>query len=293
MPSVVLSDRALVSVSGMDAQPFLQNIVTTDVDALLPNELRAGALLSPQGKILFDFLLSRDGEAGFRLDCRTAAAADLARRLTMYRLRAKIEIAVRDQIAARIFWHLDSAPESDMPQPSEQREVVDTRFFPPLTVRRSYDADTAPADGSGLWNELRIANGVAESGGDFALGDAFPHDVLLDQNGGVGFKKGCFVGQEVVSRMQHRGTARRRILVAESDFALPAPGTEVIAQGRAIGTLGTVSDNQALALVRIDRVAEAMAGGVPILAGEASIRLHIPPGMRFVLPATGEAAPAD
>lgn len=293
MPSVVLSDRAAVSVSGTEAQPFLQNIVTTDVDALLPEELRAGALLSPQGKILFDFLLSRNGEAGFRLDCRADIAADLARRLTMYRLRAKIEIAVREQGFVGVSWDVESPAGGEASEAVALPELADTRFPRHLRVGRLY-GPAAPHEGEqNAWDDLRIANGVAEGGSDFALGDAFPHDVLLDQNGGVGFRKGCFVGQEVVSRMQHRGTARRRILVATSDLPLPAAGSEVMVQGRAVGTLGTVSGKRALALVRIDRVADAMAGGVPILADAAPIRLQIPPGMRFTFPAADQAAPAD
>src|SRR5690606_16965826 len=99
----------------------------------------------------------------------------------------------------------------------------------------------AAADASSEdWTQLRILHGVAESGADYAAGDAFPHDVLLDQNGGVGFRKGCYVGQEVVSRMQHRGTARRRVLIAKGDADLPASGTEVKAGERAIGTRGSI-----------------------------------------------------
>src|SRR6185312_14806155 len=101
------------------------------------------------------------------------------------------------------------------------------------------------------WNAYRIATGVAESGADYALGDAFPHDVLLDQVGGIGFQKGCYVGQEVVSRMQHRGTARRRVLIVRGKAPLPAPGAEITAGSRAIGALGSVSGNNGLAIVRI------------------------------------------
>lgn len=283
MPSVELPGRSLVTVSGDDAQAFLQNIVTTDVDALPEGELRPCALLSPQGKILFDFLVSRRGE-GFALDCRAAIAGDLAKRLTMYRLRAKVAIAVEEQAFAQVSWQNESTGD---PLP----DLADTRFPEVLRVRRAYGKTAAGGDPS-LWDMLRIAHGVAESGSDYVLGDAFPHDVLLDQNGGVGFRKGCFVGQEVVSRMQHRGTARRRILVAASAMPLPEPGAEITAQGRAIGTLGTVAGAAALALVRIDRVADADAAGVPILAGQAALGLHVPPGMRFAI-AAADAASAE
>src|SRR5690606_25391943 len=115
--------------------------------------------------------------------------------------------------------------------------------------QRSYDGKSEEGDPAS-WHTFRIAHGIAESGSDYALGDAFPHDVLLDQTGGIGFQKGCYVGQEVVSRMQHRGTARRRVLIASGESALPAPGTEIVAGGKALGTLGSVVGAQGLAIVR-------------------------------------------
>ena len=130
---------------------------------------------------------------------------------------------------------------------------------------------------------------MPESGGDYALGDAFPHDVLLDQTGGVGFRKGCYVGQEVVSRMQHRGTARRRAMLVEGDDALPPAGTDVIANGRSIGTLGSVSGNAGIAIVRIDRVKDAMDAGSSMFAGEVPVRLAIPKWATFTFPQESSA----
>ena len=135
------------------------------------------------------------------------------------------------------------------------------------------------------WHAHRLANGVGESGDDFPLGDAFPHDVLMDQNGGVSFRKGCFVGQEVVSRMQHRGTARRRLLIAEGATALPEPGMDIVAGERTIGTLGSVSGSRGLALVRIDRAAKAISNGDTISAGGTAIVLSIPDWASFDFPA--------
>src|SRR5690606_36522662 len=103
----------------------------------------------------------------------------------------------------------------------------DARFPAELSVRRAY-VETVNASGSeGDYASLRIDNGVVESGADYDLSDAFPHDILLDQSGGVGFRKGCYVGQEVVSRMQHRGTARRRVMIVEGAGELPARGTDL------------------------------------------------------------------
>jgi folate-binding protein YgfZ len=141
-----------------------------------------------------------------------------------------------------------------------------------------------------MWTALRIAHGVAEAPTDYALGDAFPHDINLDQTGGVSFRKGCFVGQEVVSRMQHRGTARKRILIVTGASDLPATGTSITANEREIGTLGSVAGSSGLGLVRIDRVKDALDSGKAILAGDIPIHLAIPSEHRFTFPEAKQEA---
>jgi folate-binding protein YgfZ len=295
MPSVSLPDRAVLRVAGPDAEHFLQNIVTADLSDLPAYAAKPSALLTPQGKILFDFLIARDGADAFLIDCRADVADDLIRRLMLYRLRAKAEISKPEQMLVSAVWDADSDPSAIDSSASQIDSTATDLFtdlrFAPRAVFRRY-AGTAPAsDDKGAWDRLRIAAGVAESGPDYALSEVFPHDVLLDQNGGIGFRKGCYVGQEVVSRMQHRGTARRRVLIVRSDNLLPAPGTDITANGRPIGALGTTVGNQGLAIVRIDRVKDAADAGVPILAGDAVLDLSIPPGATFTFPA--DAAPED
>ncbi|RTM03554.1 MAG: folate-binding protein [Hyphomicrobiales bacterium] len=278
MPFAQLKDRALISVSGPDAGHFLQNILTTDLDTLKPGEAKPGALLSPQGKILFDFLISRAGDNGFRLDCRADIADDFVRRLMLYRLRAKAEIAKQDQALVTVAWDDDSIASS-----SDSSALADTRFCD-VAVRRTYGGGAKDGGDPDGWEAVRIANGVAESGSDYQLGDAFPHDVLLDETGGVGFKKGCYIGQEVVSRMQHRGTARRRVLIASGDSALPASGTELTVAGRPVGALGSVGGRTGLAIARIDRVQAALDTGEAIMAGSIPVKLAIPAWAKFSFP---------
>lgn len=281
MPTATLADRTIVSISGEDAAPFLQNLITTDLDALDPGEAAPGALLTPQGKILFDFLISRAG-AGFELECRKDIAADFIRRLMLYRLRARVEISEADRTIVAVSWGADSDASGGL---------SDKRFVANAVKRRHAAAGPGESASPEDWHGFRIGQGVGESGDDFSLGDAFPHDVLFDRNGGVSFAKGCFVGQEVVSRMQHRGTARRRLLIARGKSALPAPGAEINAGGRTIGTLGSVAGEYGLAMVRIDRAAAAMAGGVAILAGETELALDIPAWAGIEFPTSD--APAD
>lgn len=290
MPTAALSDRAFVDVTGAEAQHYLQNLVTTDLAVLGPLEAKPGALLTPQGKILFDFLVSTLPE-GYRLECRGTFAADFARRLTLYRLRAKVTIAVEEQALVSVSWSDDSSA-----SPFESTGLADLRFPPEVGVKRFHGAGGPSPDAEvDAWDTLRIAHGVAESGSDYELGDPFPHDVLLDQSGGVGFKKGCYVGQEVVSRMQHRGTARRRVLIASADKALPAPGTELTVGGRPVGALGSVRGERGLAIVRIDKVKDAMDAGQPVEADGVALTLAIPAWARFTFPeaATPGATPGE
>lgn len=280
MPTAQLTDRSLILVRGPDAEHFLQNLITTDLDGLPGGAAKPGALLSPQGKILFDFLVSRAGDDALRIDCRADFADDLLRRLTLYRLRARVELSKQEQAVVLARWEKDSGTSDD-----DSGWLADTRFPEALHVRRGYGLSVAADVDAGAWNALRIANGIAEGGADYQLGDAFPHDVLLDLSGGVGFRKGCYVGQEVVSRMQHRGTARRRVMQVAADAALPSGGGEVTVNGRTIGALGATDGTQGLAVVRIDRVRDALDAGIPILAGEVPVRLSIPAWAGYTLPA--------
>jgi hypothetical protein len=294
MPTVVLPQRAFVSVSGPDAEHLLQSIITTDLAALPDGVAKPGALLTPQGKILFDFLVSRDGADGFLLECRSEIADDFMRRLMLYRLRAKVQIAKRDESLAAVSWGVDSVSSQPGSTTSQTDSTVlrDARFPEASGVIRRAVADARADTDMAEWTRLRIAHGVAESGSDYALSDAFPHDVLFDQNGGVGLRKGCYVGQEVVSRMHHRGTARRRVLIAQGDADLPEAGTPVLAQGRPAGTLGTVLGSTGLAVVRIDKVKAAMDAGEPVTAGDVRLALSIPPGMGFTFPETSASEDA-
>ncbi|WP_159952263.1 folate-binding protein YgfZ [Rhizobium sp. 18065] len=278
MPSAFLPDRAFIRISGPDAEPFLQNLITTDLGALQPGVALPGALLTPQGKILFDFLIWRDAD-DLVIDSRADQLEALIRRLSMYKLRAPVTIEAFGENGATVTWGADS---------ENAAGVSDHRFaLAGVEVRRTAGqlGETGPA---GAYDALRILNGVIESGSDYVLQDAFPHDVLLDKSGGVSFKKGCYVGQEVVSRMHHRSTARRRAVIVAADGPLPQTGSDVTADGKVIGTLGTVAGQRGLAILRIDKAGEAMAKGVSILAGETPITVSLPGWTALTFPSSAE-----
>lgn len=281
MPRVRLDDRAIVSVAGKDAEDLLQGLITTDLDALTRDEARPGALLTPQGKILFDFMISRDGD-GFRLETAADQAEALLKRLTMYKLRSAVTLSLDTATPTVIAF--------DEPQAAGYR---DHRFEKAgAAVFRSYGEAETDATSADDLDQLRIVSGIAVSGPDYALQDAFPHDVLMDKNGALSFRKGCYVGQEVVSRMQHRGTPRRRVVIVSGVSALPESGTAITADGKSIGTLGTVRGASALAIVRIDKAGEAMANGVELLAGDVPVTLTLPKWAGLSFPTTADEASA-
>lgn len=277
MPSAFLPDRAFVRLAGADAEHFLHNLITTDLGTLGENELKPGALLTPQGKILFDFLISRHGE-GFLIDIRSDQLDAFIRRMTMYKLRAAVTIEALPETGATVTW--GEAGDG----------VMDLRFGLAGTEVRRQVGRIGEAGDRGRYDALRILHGVPESGADYALQDAFPHDVLFDKSGGVSFRKGCYVGQEVVSRMQHRSTARRRVVIVSADSALPVSGTDLTIGGRPIGTLGTIAGERGLAIIRIDKAGEAMSTGERILAGDVPVSVALPAWSGLSFPTTAEDA---
>ncbi|QYA12378.1 folate-binding protein YgfZ [Rhizobium sp. AB2/73] len=279
MPAVFLRERSFIRIAGAEAETFLHNLITTDLASLGADEGRPGALLTPQGKILFDFMIWRDGP-GFLLETDTAQRESLLKRLTMYRLRAKVDFIAEDIQGVTVAWG-DAAVEGPKDSRFAKAGIVLTR----TPGEHGNDPET-------LYDALRIANGIAISGRDFALQDAFPHDVLMDLNGGLGFRKGCYIGQEVVSRMHHRGTARRRVVIVNGRAELPPSGTELTVASKPIGTLGSTAGNMGLAIVRIDRAGEAIAEEVPIKAGEVDVTVSLPTWSGLAFPTRADEASA-
>ena len=276
MTSARLDHRGVLEVTGPEARTFLDRIVTCDVDPVAPGRAAFGALLSPQGKILADFILFARSDETFLLDTPASCLADLAKRLTLYKLRAKITIADRTAELAVPAGGDDPPPEAVAPAPDPRPAAFGWRALMP----RGESSEGDPAG----YEARRIRLGIPEGGRDFAFGDAFPHEALMDQLRGVAFDKGCYVGQEVVSRMQHRGTARTRVVPVRYAGDAPPPGTEVIAGGRMIGRTGSAIGNQGLAMLRLDRAADAIAAGDSLEAGGVAFAIEPRDWIAFTLP---------
>jgi len=228
--------------------------------------------LSPQGKILFDFLALRvaaESGTAFLIDAPAAQLGDLAKRLGFYRLRAKVTIS--DESAALAVVASWGAP--SVPGGLSYADPRDPRLGARTILPRAEAAALAEG-GVELYEAHRIRLGVPKGGIDFAYADIFPHDANLDLLHGVDFEKGCYVGQEVVSRMRHRGGVRKRILRLALAGAAPERGTPVLAGDIAVGTLGSAAGANALALVRLDRIEDARAAGRALTAGGVGVKIE-------------------
>jgi folate-binding protein YgfZ len=285
MKAAFLPDRGVVKVSGADARDFLNGLVTTDATLLRPGLGRFGALLTPQGKITVDFLITEAPSGhggGFLIDCPRALAQGLADKLGFYKLRAKVAVEnLSDSLGVLAAWDGDPAVKPDLAFADPRHAALGWRILVPAELAQKV-ADLIGADlvDSAAYDAHRIASGVPRGGLDFMYGDAFPHETNMDRLHGVDFDKGCFVGQEVVSRMQHRGTARTRTVRVVLEGPSPEPGMAIVAGDRPVGTMGSTGGGNGLALIRVDRAADALAAGLPLTAGGLAIRIADPDDIR-------------
>ena len=298
MKAALLPDRGVVKVAGDDARNFLNGLLTADIGQVTPEEPRYAALLTPQGKIITDAIVAEAaaapsaGGGGFFLDVPKALAKTLIDRLNFYKLRAK---AIIEDLSATLgvlaLWDGGDATGCGQCYRDPRLPALGWRIILPLhraaEAAADLGAELVPAS---VYEAHRIALGVPRGGLDFSYGDAFPHEADMDQLQGIDFAKGCYVGQEVVSRMEHRGIARTRALPVRYDGVAPASGVPVMAGERQVGTMGSSAAGHGLALVRLDRVADALSRGEPLVAGGVPIRLSKPDWARFVFPEGSKAA---
>src|SRR6266700_7149775 len=259
MKAAFLTDRGMIKVSGEDARNFLNGLVTSDVTLLRPGLGRFGALLTPQGKITADFLITEAPSGhggGFLIDCARALAQSLADKLGFYNLRAKVAIEnLSDNLGVLAAWDGDPSVTPDLAFADPRNIALGWRILvPEELVQKVADLIGAELVDSAAYEAHRIALGVPRGGLDFIYGDAFPHETNMDRLHGVDFEKGCYIGQEVVSRMQHRGTARTRTLRVVLEGSSPEPGATVLAGDKPVGTMGSTAGGNGLALLRTDRV---------------------------------------
>ncbi len=278
MPSALLHNRVILRVDGADARHFLHNLLTNSVENLAVNQSCYAALLSPQGKIVSDMFVQPFSDTGFFLDAPEQRGTVLLQKLNLYKLRAAVSIMdiSADHEIVQV-WDTDDDGEADFFRsagdyiPDPRLEALGGRWVRPRegTATSSLIEDNA-------YDTRRIALCIPEGGVDFLYDEHFPHDACLDQLHGIDFKKGCYVGQEIVSRMQHRGTARTRVIRVEASQSLPDTGTPVLLGGKTVGRLGSVSDTQGIALARLDRIAEGVVADISLIVQDIPVSPSLP-----------------
>jgi len=289
MQATLLPDRGVVKVAGDDARRFLNGLATNDIGKVTPASPCFAALLTPQGKIIVDFIVAEapteDG-GDFFLDCPRALAATLVEKLNFYKLRARV---MAEDLSAALgvmaVWDGKGNTEYGLCYPDSRLPALGFRVMlpPDLVTEAAEDLDANLVEPE-AYEAHRIALGVPRGGADFMYGDTFPHEADMDQLAGVDFEKGCYVGQEVVSRVEHRSSARSRLLPIVYDEFAPSSGLPVMAGGKEIGTLASTAKGHGLAMLRLDRFADAQATRTSITCGNISIRVVKPSWAKFAWP---------
>lgn len=295
MKAALLPDRGVVKVAGDDARGFLNGLLTADIGRVTPDSAGFAALLTPQGKIIIDMIVieapAQDG-SGFFLDVPKALAKSCVDRLNFYKLRAKVIVEdLSEVLGVMAAWEGDAITEYGLCYRDPRLPALGHRVMlpPHLAAEAAADlgAELVPAT---MFEAYRIVLGIPRGGLDFSYGDAFPHEADMDQLQGVDFHKGCFVGQEVVSRMEHRGNVRTRIVPVAYDGFAPDAGAAVTAAEKQVGTFGSSAGGRALAMLRLDRAEDALTAGDALVAGAVTLHLMKPDWARFAFP--GERKPA-
>lgn len=260
-------ERAFLRVSGPDAASFLDNLLTQNLARLGEKRVLYGALLTPQGKVVADMLLWAEANDSVLIELDPARADDILRRLSMYKLRTKAAIEnVSDQLTA--IWSA-SAFDTAAPDPRFPHGELGWRG-----VAAAGDAFEPDSTNSSELQRLNL--GVPDLARDAAAEEVFALEALLDELNGVDFQKGCFVGQENVSRMKRRATTRKKFCPITFDGDRPAYGEPVCAGAAEIGAVRTGMQGRAIALLRLDRALEAIGKGEQLTAGEKPVRLDPP-----------------
>jgi len=295
MQATLLPDRGVVKVVGEAARTFLNGLLTNDIDKVTPGNPRFAALLTPQGKIIVDFIVTEapaeDG-GGFFFDVPKALAPGLVAKLNFYKLRAKV---IAEDLSAVLgvmaVWDGQGETDYGLCYPDPRLPGLGSRIMlpPHLAAEAAADLGATLVDAES-YDAHRIALGVPRGGHDFIYGDTFPHEADMDQLHGVDFHKGCYVGQEVVSRVEHRATARSRVVPIVYDEFSPVPGLPIMAGEKQIGQLGSTAKGRGLALLRLDRVEDALKSGTPLTAGGIAIRALKPEWGTFTWPGEAKAA---
>ena len=288
---VLLDDRGILAASGPDHRPFLQGLVSNDVDKVSPKVARYAALLTAQGKYLHDFMMVEAGESIW-LDAEATRLGDLKRRLSMYRLRARVSLDERSDLAVAAIFGADITTILGLPsEPGTARPwragvlfadprlaSLGARAILPREEARAALADVGVAEARfDHYDRLRLSLGIPDGSRDLVLEKSILLESGFDELNGVDWQKGCYIGQELTARTKYRGLIKKRLMPVRIEGPTPPSGAAVTADGREIGEMRSSRDGLGLALLRIEPVRE----GRTLAAGVASLVPVRPAWMRL------------
>lgn len=259
MKGLVAGDRTVLEMAGADVEAVLQGVVTNDVAGLEPGRAVYAALLTPQGKYLFDFFILRQDER-WLIDVASDRAEALAARLKMYCLRRDAAVAGASPLEVALIW--DGVP-GDLPGaivvPDPRASALGWRLYAAdaRKVLAEAGAEVATPEAHAA---LRVAHCVPESGIELVPDETYILEAGFERLNGVDFRKGCYVGQEVTARMKHKAELKKRLVQVSVEGTAP-PGTPLTAAGKPAGTLFTQADGRGLAHLRLDRAGGELQAG--------------------------------
>ncbi len=266
--------RGLVCVSGPDAATLLDGLLTHNVGGAGAEACVYTAMLTPQGKFLFELFILAPEAGTYWID--VSDPASFAKRLSLYRLRSKVTIEDKSEAyMVGAVWRAEALPPSAIHFPDPRHRDLPQRFISPRTDLSLNDDPAAFA----AYEHARLGLGVPDLAADLLVEKDFILEGLMDEMGGVDFHKGCYVGQEMTSRMKRRTTVKTKLCRVLFDGAAPAFETPILADGWEVGRMRTGASGQGLALIRFDRAQKALSEGQELRAGDQPIQLDPPSWM--------------
>ncbi|RCK51789.1 aminomethyltransferase [Thalassospira profundimaris] len=283
-----LPDRAVIRVSGPDRVDFLQGLVSNNVEKISPEQSGYGALLTPQGKFLYDFFMYYQDEDSLLIECEGGERAEsLFKKLRMYKLRAKVELTdvSNDYDVFAVFGDNAASALSLPEQAGSTARLADgiKAVDPRLTAMGCRvllpkgEEGTLAGTGSvkstiEAYHEQRVRLGLPNGSEELEVDKAILLENGFEELGGVDFKKGCYMGQELTARTKYRGLVRKRLLPIEIDGPTPEVGSQIMNDDREAGIIKSIHGNSGLAMIRLERVDKEAT----LNAGDARITVHIP-----------------